>query len=41
MFPDATVQTGIVHLLRQSLAFVSYKDRKAVAAEEFTAPLTS
>ena len=32
VFPDATVQTCIVHLLRQSLAFVSYKDRKAVAA---------
>jgi putative transposase len=31
VFPDATVQTCIVHLLRQSLAFVSYKDRKAVA----------
>ena len=32
VFPDATVQTCIVHLLRQSLAFVSHKDRKAVAA---------
>ena len=32
VFPDTTVQTCIVHLLRQSLAFVSYKDRKAVAA---------
>jgi putative transposase len=32
VFPDATVQTCIVHLLRQSLTFVSYKDRKAVAA---------
>ena len=32
VFPDATVQTCIVHLLRQSLDFVSYKDRKAVAA---------
>src|SRR4051812_15769889 len=31
-FPDTTVQTCIVHLLRQSLDFVSYKDRKAVAA---------
>ena len=29
---EATVQTCIVHLLRQSLDFVSYKDRKAVAA---------
>ena len=32
VFPQATVQTCIVHLLRQSLDFVSYKDRKAVAA---------
>ena len=32
VFPDATVQTCIVHLLRNSLDFVSYKDRKAVAA---------
>jgi putative transposase len=32
VFPDSTVQTCIVHLLRQSLAFVAYKDRKAVAA---------
>jgi putative transposase len=32
VFPDATVQTCIVHLLRQSLAFVAYQDRKSVAA---------
>jgi len=32
VFPEATVQTSIVHLLRHSLDFVSYKDRKAVAA---------
>jgi putative transposase len=32
VFPDAQVQTCIVHLIRNSLAFVSYKDRKAVAA---------
>ena len=31
VFPEATVQTCIVHLLRHSLDFVSYKDRKAVA----------
>jgi len=31
VFPEATVQTCIVHLLRLSLDFVSYKDRKAVA----------
>src|SRR5512136_35691 len=33
VFPDAAVQTCIVHLLRNSLDFVSYKDRKTVAAE--------
>jgi putative transposase len=33
VFPDAMVQTCIVHLLRHSLDFVSCKDRKAVAAE--------
>src|ERR1700689_1276545 len=32
VFPQATVQTCIVHLLRHSLDFVSYKDRKPVAA---------
>ena len=32
VFPDATVQTCIVHLPRQSLAFVADKDRKAMAA---------
>lgn len=32
VFPDATGQTCIVHLLRNSLDFVSYKDRKTVAA---------
>jgi putative transposase len=31
-FPQATVQTCIVHLLRHSLDFVSWKDRKLVAA---------
>lgn len=31
VFPQTTVQTCIVHLLRQSLDFVSYKDRKSVA----------
>ena len=30
--PSATVQTCIVHLLRHSLGFVSWKDRKPVAA---------
>jgi putative transposase len=32
VFPEAMVQTCIVHLLRHSLEFVAYKDRKAVAA---------
>ena len=31
VFPHAQVQTCVVHLLRHSLDFVSYKDRKAVA----------
>ena len=31
VFPEALVQTCIVHLLRHSLDFVSYKDRKLVA----------
>ena len=33
VFPDTIVQTCIVHLIRNSMAFVSYKDRKAVATE--------
>ncbi len=32
-FPEATVQTCIVHLVRHSLNFCSWKDRKAVAAD--------
>jgi putative transposase len=32
VFPQAQVQTCVVHLIRHSLAFVSYKDRKVVAA---------
>ena len=32
VFPNAMVQTCIVHLIRNSLDFVSYKDRKSVAA---------
>ena len=31
VFPEAAVQTCIVHLLRHSLDFVSFKDRKLVA----------
>ena len=30
MFPQTMVQTCIVHLIRNSLAFVSWKDRKAI-----------
>jgi putative transposase len=40
-FPHATVQTCIVHQVRNSLKFVSYKDRKTVAADLrriYTAP---
>jgi putative transposase len=33
VFPETTVQTCIVHLLRRSLDFLSWKDRKAVVAE--------
>jgi putative transposase len=33
VFPQARVQTCIVHLLRHSLDFCSWKDRKAVASE--------
>jgi putative transposase len=33
VFPQAQLQTCIVHLIRNSLDFVSYKDRRAVAAE--------
>jgi putative transposase len=32
-FPDSTVQTCLVHQVRASLKFVSYKDRKQVAAD--------
>jgi putative transposase len=32
VFPQALVQSCIVHQMRNSLAFVSYKDRKGVAA---------
>jgi len=32
-FPRAVVQTCVVHLIRASLRYVSYKDRKAMATE--------
>ncbi|WP_297751992.1 IS256 family transposase [uncultured Tessaracoccus sp.] len=31
-WPDSTVQTCVVHLIRAAMRFVSYKDRKAIAA---------
>ena len=40
-WPQATVQTCTVHLIRASMRFVNYKDRKAVAAglrSVYTAP---
>jgi len=33
VFPETTIQTCIVHLLRYSLAFCGWKDRRAVASE--------
>ena len=33
VFPQTAVQTCIVHLIRHSLDFASWKDRKTVAAE--------
>ncbi|MCG1039386.1 IS256 family transposase, partial [Mycetohabitans sp. B7] len=33
VFPETTVQTCIVHLIRNSLDFASWKERKQVAAE--------
>ncbi|KTT69041.1 IS256 family transposase [Sphingomonas endophytica] len=41
VFPDAVVQTCIVHLLRNSMDFVSWKDRKGLASalkEVYRAP---
>ncbi|WP_394144803.1 transposase, partial [Burkholderia multivorans] len=32
VFPETTVQTCIVHLIRNSLDFASWKDRKSVAS---------
>jgi putative transposase len=37
--PDTTVQTCIVHLVRHSLNFCSWKDRKPVAADQAAAEL--
>ena len=33
VFPETTVQTCIVHLIRNSLDYATWKDRRAVAAE--------
>src|SRR4029079_14822839 len=33
VFPDTMVQTCIVHLIRHSMDFASWKDRKAIATE--------
>ncbi len=33
LFPKTTVQLCIVHMVRNALSYVSYKDRKAVAAD--------
>ncbi|MFM8424711.1 MAG: IS256 family transposase [Chloroflexota bacterium] len=33
VFPQTTVQTCVVHLVRHSLGFVNYNDRKTVAAD--------
>lgn len=33
VFPETVVQTCIVHMIRNALRFVSYKDRKAVARD--------
>ena len=33
MFPDTVVQTCIVHLIRYSMQFASWKERKAIAKE--------
>ena len=33
VFPQAVVQTCIVHLIRNSMDFASWKDRRAIAAE--------
>ena len=32
IFPDAVIQTCIVHLIRYSMQFASWKERKAIAA---------
>lgn len=40
-FPESTVQTCIVHVIRNSLRYVSFKDRRAIAADLkpiYTAP---
>ena len=36
VFPKAVVQTCIVHIIRNSMSFASWKDRKAVAQERLS-----
>ncbi|TMR19409.1 hypothetical protein ETD86_19770 [Nonomuraea turkmeniaca] len=40
-WPEATVQTCVVHLVRRSLGYAAYQDRKKLAAElkKFTRPV--
>jgi transposase-like protein len=32
VFPDTSVQTWVVHVIRNAMRFVSYSDRKKIAA---------
>jgi transposase-like protein len=41
VFPDTTLQTCIVHLIRNSLDYASWKDRKTLAASELNTFATS
>jgi putative transposase len=38
VYPLTTVQTCIVHLIRNSLAFVSWKDRKTILPDQVYLP---
>ena len=39
VYPQATVQTCLVHLIRRALAYVSYKERRALAALKIIYPV--
>ncbi|PIE60061.1 MAG: hypothetical protein CSA32_00695 [Desulfobulbus propionicus] len=41
VFPKAQVQLCIVHMVRNSLKYVSYKDRKAVATDLANLPINN